>query len=165
MATKEGTRLYALPVDKMKQSLQLTEVARQLRASGDSAAAAEKLKDATTLWGANELAKRMTAEMSAEEKATKATPAPAVAAPAPVERAPATPKVKHITPAPSASTDAAAPVGAGAAESQASNDDDKPFIMTVPGIACAVVGLAAILDGANVYMKKKKDRADQVEVI
>jgi hypothetical protein len=162
--TKEGTRLYALPVDKMKQSLQLTEVAKQILASGDSKVAAEKLSDATKLWSANDLAKRLTVEVTSAEKAAAATPAPTMAAPAPERPAPATPKPKHTAPPPSASATApTAPVATGSTD-QANNDDDRPFIMTVPGIACAVVGLAAILAGANIYLKKKKARAEEAGI-
>jgi hypothetical protein len=154
----EGTRIAALPVGKMQQSLQLAVAARETLAGGDVAGAADKLKEATTLWPANELAQRLTKEVAAQKVAATsvaaATPAPVASTPEP-----ATPKPKHIsTPVPS--TGASTPAGA----AQAANaDDDRPFLMTLPGAIVLVVGLAAALAGANVFLKMKKRKAEEAE--
>ena len=58
-ADKEATRLAALPIDKMKQSMQLTYLAKQNLDSGDAKTATENLKQASALWKENELAQRL----------------------------------------------------------------------------------------------------------
>ena len=50
---------------------------------------------------------------------------------------------------------------AGVATAAADEDDDKPFYLKLPVAIGAVVGLAVVLVGANVYMKKKKKAAEE----
>src|SRR5439155_15000687 len=78
---KEEPRLAKLEPAKMRESLQLTEQARQSLASGDVDAASKKLKEATTLWKDNELAIRLAKEASADVKTAATTPVHASPAP------------------------------------------------------------------------------------
>lgn len=146
-ATSESARLGALPVDKMKQSIQAANLARQKIADGETAAAATALKEATTLWPANELAirlnKEVTAQLQAAPKAAPATPTPKPDA------------AKAATPKPSAAArESAAPTAA--------QEEPKPFYLTLPGMIAIVVGIAAILAGLNVFkkMQARKNRAE-----
>jgi len=148
-AVKEGPRLVKLEPEKMRQSLQLTETARQSLASGDAEAAGKALKEATTMWAANELAIRLAKDAAADLKAAATTSAPTTPASA-------TPKPK-TTPRPSA----AQPASAGTAAKE--EGDDKPFYMTLPGAIGIVAGLAVVLAGVNVFLKMKKRKAEQAE--
>jgi hypothetical protein len=150
-AAKEGPRLAKLEPEKMRQSLQLTEAARQSLASGDAEAASKSLKEASTLWPANELASRLAKDAAAEAKAAAATPAPATPKPA-------TPQPK-ATPRPSAAQPSAASAGTAAK----GESDDRPFFMTLPGAISIVAGLAVVLAGANVFLKMRKRKAEQAE--
>jgi len=148
---KEGQRLAKFEPEKMRQSLQLTDAARQSLASGDTDAATKTLKEAIALWKDNELALRLAKDASAELKAASATPAPTTPAPA-------TPKPKP-TPRPSAAQSSeTAPSPAAKEES-----DDRPFFMTLPGAVSIVGGVAVALVGVNVFMKMKKRRAEEAE--
>jgi hypothetical protein len=150
---KEEPRLAKLEPEKMRQSLQLTDTARQSLASGDADAASKTLKDATMLWPANELANRLAKDAAAELKTATTTPAPAAPTPKPA----ATPKPK-TTPRPSAAQPATSSSGTTAKE-----DDDRPFYMTLPGAIGIVAGLAVVLAGANIFWKMKKRKAEQAE--
>jgi len=147
---REVTRLAGLPVDKMKQSLQLTATAKQSLASGDVEAADTTLKEATQLWAANE--KDITAQKGAAKAAATPTPPPATPQPATPRPAPSTPRPaaeQQATPVP------------GQATADVETDDEKPFIMTIPGAMCVVGGLALLLGGGNIYLKKKKKKAEE----
>lgn len=146
-ANKEATRLAALPVDKMKKSVQLANAAKAAVNAGNYEEAAISLKEATTLWSANELAVRLNQEVSAVQKAAAATKPAATPAPE-------TPKPKPSTPKPSAAIKAAATPAAPA-------EDDKPFFMTLPGAIGIVVVIAASLAGLNIFKKMKAKKASQ----
>jgi hypothetical protein len=75
-ADQEATRVAALPVDKMKQSMHFTSLAKQSLDSGDARTAMENLKQASALWKENELAQRLAQENSAGSKAAAASPKP-----------------------------------------------------------------------------------------
>jgi hypothetical protein len=68
-ADSEATRLAALPIDKMKQSMRFTSMAKQNLDTGDTKSATENLKQASALWKENELAQRLTKDTSAGQKA------------------------------------------------------------------------------------------------
>jgi hypothetical protein len=147
-AVREATRLAALPVDKMKKSVQLTNAARQSIADGDLETASTTLKEATTLWSANEQAGRLTKELTALTKAAKSTPAPATPAPETPQ-----PKTGPATPKPSAALKAAA------APTPAPEEESAPFYMTLPGAIGIVVGIAVVLVGVNIFKKMKAKKA------
>ncbi len=146
--TRESSSLEKLPTDRMKSSVQLTNTAKQKIASGDPDAAADALKEATKLWPANELAGRLTKEVTALQKAAPKE--------APATPEPATPKPK-ATPKPSAALKAAAPAATPAPE------EPKPFFMTLPGAIGIVVGIAAILAGVNIFQKMKARKSSPAE--
>jgi hypothetical protein len=155
--TKETPRLAAIKVDNMKRSIEAAESARQSLASGDEVAAGKSLQEATTLWPVNDLARRLTAQISAEKTSASAA-APATPAPTPSHKA--TPKAKSSTPRPSAAAQASAPAGKTA---QSDSGEDRPFYMTLPGAVGIVVGLTVVLAGANVFVKMKKRRAEEAQ--
>jgi tetratricopeptide (TPR) repeat protein len=68
-ADREAARIAALPVDKMKQSVSFTYLAKQNLDTGDSKTAVENLKQATALWPENEMAQRLTKDTSGGQKA------------------------------------------------------------------------------------------------
>lgn len=148
--TSETTRLAALPVEKMKQSLKVVPVAKEKIAAGENEAALASLKEATTLWPANELAVRLTQQVNELAKAKPAATEPAPAAPEPKS----TPKA--ATPKPSAAAKAAAAPVASVEE------EKKPFYLTLPGMIAIVVGIAAVLAGLNVF-KKMQARKNPAE--
>lgn len=151
-AASESTRLAALPVDKMKQSIKASNLAKQKIASGEYEAASTALKEATSLWSANELATRLTKEVIELQKA---------APPSNPAATPATPEPKSSTPKPATSKpSAAAPQSA--APVAAVQEEKKPFYLTLPGMIGIVVGIAAVLAGLNVFKKiqARKNRAE-----
>jgi hypothetical protein len=149
-AAAELTRLAAVPVAKMRESLQFTEAAKQSLAAGDVTAASDSVKQATQLWSANESAIRLGKEIEAQkaQKAAAVTPVPATPKPTPK---PATP---HPVAVQATQAVSAAPADA---------EEDKPFIMTLPGAISVVVGIAAVLAGVNAFLKIKKRKAEQAE--
>jgi hypothetical protein len=143
----ELSRLNALPVAKMRQSIQLSEQGRGELAKHNLDAAENTLKDATKLWPVNELAVRLNKEVAEQKKVAKAgTPAPAVATATPAPQAtPARPKPTATAAA--TTTPLPTPV-----------EEPKPFFSTLPGFGVIV---AAVLALGFVYFsyKKKKQAA------
>jgi hypothetical protein len=84
----EYQRLVGLPVSNFRDSVELSDQAARQAASGENTAAKVAVKEALTLWPANEAAKRIQDEL-AQVKIAPATPAPAPvpAAAAPTPRA------------------------------------------------------------------------------
>jgi len=168
-ADVEEKRLLALKLEPMRESVKLSEDAKQKLANGDKAGAEAELKDASRLWQANELAKRLSADMVAEKTTASApvsVPAasePAAAAATPEPKGPVkkmAPKPKASTPRPSAAeaeANGAAPVAV-----KKDEEDAPPFYMTLPGAAAIVVGLAIVLGGANFVVKMKKRKAEEI---
>ena len=168
----EGPRLAALPVEKMKESLKMTNDGKQSLSSGDVAGGVTKLKEALGLWPANEFAQRLLKEATDDQKAAAATPVPTAAAATP---APATPKMRRGAPmpqaaaatetaaasAPASSAPAAAPATATttAATTQEDSGDSDSFI-TMPRIIMAVALVALLAIGGSI-MKKKKRQAEE----
>jgi len=118
LATKpadEIVRLNTLPVAKMRQSLEASDKAKELFAKDDVAGADAALKEADSLWSANEIAARLTKEISDKKNmAVQATPAPATPKPTPAADPMAIPPPAATpapAPAPVASTPVAAPDG------------------------------------------------------
>jgi len=85
----EYARLVGLQVASFRQSVELSDQAARQAASGENIEAKAALKEALTLWPANEAAKRLQDEL-AQVKATP-TPAPATPVPAPAPKTPAAP--------------------------------------------------------------------------
>lgn len=153
-ASKETTRLAALNTDKMRQSIKASETARDYLKSGNVDAANGSLKEAATLWPANELAKRLTKDVAEQKAAASASAAAAAAASTPAPT-PAKSTPKKSPPRPSASS---TPVSGKSAETA---DDDRPFYLKPTGAIGIVVGLAVVLAGANVFIKMKKRKAEE----
>jgi hypothetical protein len=157
-ADKELKRLNALHTDKMRQSVKASESARDALKGGNLEAANASLKEATTLWPANELAKRLTKEATDQKAAASAAAAADAPAAAPAAPAKPTPKPKP-TPRPSASAQGASTPVAGNSASE--NEDDRPFYLKPLNAIGIVVGLAVVLAGANVFVKMKKRKAEE----
>lgn len=158
-AENEEKRLTGLAakVPGMRESLQATEAAKQKISSGDLAGADADLKNATKLWSANELAKRLAGDVATQKRAASDS---ASAAPAPV----ATPQPKaKTTPKPSTPRPSAGAAQAAAPVASKGDEEDKPFYMTIPGAASIVVGLAVVLGGANFFLKMKKRKAEEAQ--
>lgn len=157
-AAKESQRLAALHPEKMRQSIAASEAAREALKNNNIDAASASLKEATTLWPANEVAKRLAKDIADQKTAASAAAAAVPATPAPSTPGKATPKPKS-TPRPSASAEGSAAPVAGAA--QAEGEDDRPFYLKPAGAIGIVVGLAIVLGGANFFIKMKKRKAEE----
>ncbi|HEV7405140.1 MAG TPA: PTPDL family protein [Chthoniobacteraceae bacterium] len=137
----ELTRLNALPVEKMRQSLQLAQQAREELAKHDLEAADTAAKDATKLWSANELATRLQKEVTAQKTLAKAaTPVPVAVAATPAP---------HAAQAPAAKTTTAPP--------PVSPEEPKNFFATPRGLGA--IGLVVLLLGYGYFNYKKKKQA------
>jgi hypothetical protein len=158
----EGPRIAGLPVQKMRDSLQLTLAAKQDIASNDFTGAGDKLKQATTLWAANELANRLSKEVAEQAKVAAVA---AAATPVPTPKPPPIP-MPTPKPAPVATPVPAVPPPSGttaAAPAADSGDDDRPFLLTIPGALSVIVALTVVFGGANFYLKMKKRKAGEAE--
>ncbi len=142
--TSETTRLNGLPVEKMKESVKAAQDAEHLLAAGNFDGAEKLLREATSAWSANELAKRLQTKIADAKKAPASSPKPSEPTPAPTP----TPKPK-----PSASSSAAAPAAVAAvAEPEETPIFKKPAFF---------IGLAAVVAfGAVAAKKLAKSRAD-----
>ncbi len=167
----EIARLEKLPVADMRESVRLAEQAQVEFTDKNLAAATETLKDVTKLWPANEIGKRLTAQIAALKNPPKPEPAaaplvippPATGVAVPGAATPA-PKLPVATPAPvkPAATPAApvatTPLAAAVADDESvapkpAEEPPKAFFMTVPGAITIVVALALLLAGANIFSK------------
>ncbi|MEO6741052.1 MAG: PTPDL family protein [Chthoniobacteraceae bacterium] len=81
--SSETSRLNGLPVEKMRESVKAAEEAEKALSTGNFDGAEKALRDATSAWSANELAKRLQTRLTDAKKAASAvkprepTPAPA----------------------------------------------------------------------------------------
>jgi len=165
----EAPRLGNLPVAKMKQSVELALEAKRNLASADTEGAVEKLKEATELWPANELAQRLTKEAAQDQKtaaasaaaAAAATPIPAKATPQPRQIAPMAAADSTKSPSENAPEGTAKPVThstplpASTPAASAANDDE-PFFKSIAGKCVILVVLVGVLIGVNFVVKKRK---------
>jgi hypothetical protein len=142
-----------VPVAQMRQSLALTDAARTQMDHQNYAAAEASLKQATSLWSANELATRLAADVTADK--AKAPIAAATPAANPAETAAAA-----ATPAPVAGSSTHASQGSEAATTSDS-DDKTNFFFTLPGIVLAILIIIFVLAGVTVYRKVVK-RANEI---
>ena len=129
----ETTRLNGLPVEKMRESIKAAEEAEKALATGNFDGAEKALRDATSAWSANELAKRLQTRLTDAKKAASAVK-PREPTPAPAE----TPKPKP-KPAPSAANNPAP--DAAAAEPEETPFFKKPVFFIV---LAAVVAFGAV---------------------
>ena len=105
LVTSETTRLNAVPIEKMRESVLATQKAAASIASGSLDAADKSLKDAMSAWPTNEYAKRLQVRLADMRKASSEKK-PATSAPAPTPEPTPTPKPK---PAATPAADAVAP--------------------------------------------------------
>ena len=144
-AQAELKRLEALPVSKMRASLQQSDAALQQLAKHEDAAAAETFHAATALWAANELAVRHGKELSAN--AARATPVPVVMA----TPQPTSTPVPKATPRPVVAVQPSAP--------EPAEPESKGLSMLWLGIiAVVVLGLVLV---ATRFLKKKPQDGDE----
>jgi hypothetical protein len=142
-AVSESQRLAALPVAKMRESLQYTAKVREALDKKDAAAAEAALTQAGNAWNNNELLTRLRDEVSTARNAA----ATAAAAPESVAAPASTASTK------SESTEALPEVP--------QDDPEKPFLLTPAGIIVSIIGLIFII-GAVVVFKKIKSKASDV---
>ena len=91
IADKAGadlTRLAAIDLAKIRQSIELSDKAKQAITAKDFANAEEMLKKAGALWEANEILPRITADLAAAKLVAKPAATPAPATPKPVAKRP-----------------------------------------------------------------------------
>jgi hypothetical protein len=143
-AQTEMTRLDALPVAKMRQSIQFSEQARAELAKQNLDAAEAALRDATKLWSVNEVAVRLNKEMAELKKVAKA------ATPGPVAGVTPAPRVTPATAKTAAPATSTTPLPTPA-------EEPKGFFSTLPGYG--VILLALLLLGFAYFSFKKKKQA------
>jgi hypothetical protein len=170
LIAKEIPRLALLPVEKMKDSVELSNSAKQKMDAKDLDGAADGFKDATALWPANELAIRMTKEITKLKTEVKKAPVVAAATPTPTPASaspfdplpngdsPAPPKPDHKISAASTGDTASAPAVAAKKPEEA-----KPFYMTLGGAIGIVVAIAVALIGLNIFRKMRADADSEPE--
>ena len=144
--SSEMQRLAAMPVTKMRASVQAAESAKAAIAKKDYAAADAALTQASNDWSANEMATRLRAELQAAKTLAAAAPA----TPEPVAVEPIAPTVA------ASDTKASAP-----AELQ--HDEEKPFLLTPGGAVTVVVVIALLVVGINAFKKIKGKASDVLE--
>ena len=164
----EAKRLETLPVASMRESIRLTQEAQTEFTGKNLDAAAEMLREALTLWPANDLAIRLQAQITAAKTPPKSDPASIPAATPPATAATATPAVKHhaATPAPvtiPAPAPQPPPATTATPEPAPPEQAPKPFFMTLGGAITIVVVLALLLAGANIFNHIRQRSEDPQE--
>jgi hypothetical protein len=145
----EQSRLASLEVAKFRESLQLTERAKNEIADQKLEAAEETLSKATDLWNANEIATRLKPEVAAARTAAAAA---AAAQPAEVAE-----PMAAATPEP---TTAATP----APEDEIANqEEEKSFFRKPLGIITLLVAVALLLGGLTAYKKSRARASEDLE--
>ena len=140
-ATAEVTRIGALPVAAMAQSIAKCDAAMDDLARGDHKDADDLLKEASTLWSQNLALTSLNGESKLEAATPTPTPKP-TPTPHPLPTAAQHPVIAAATPAPE--------------EEEAA----RPFFLTIPGaiaIAAAVLVIGGIV--ASVSQKRARKQA------
>jgi hypothetical protein len=153
LAGSEQRRIESMPVAKMRQSITLSEKGRTQMAE-DPTAAQDSLRQASSLWSANEVSQRLQKEIAANLQAAnqpKATPAPEPAA----ETAAATPAPGAKPGAKPAAKPASAPSAAAPAPSTEPEvvEEPKPFYTSIPFAIGLVVVLGIVFVGMSAYRR------------
>lgn len=154
MLVSEEARLGALPVDSMTASIEQSDKADGLIATRDLANASSILKNAITLWPAND-----DAVYQLKAVAVMQAPAPSPV-PGVVARTPA-PKTAVITPTPTAKPKVT-PVGAPTPEPQA-KQGLVDFLFTIPGAITVVLCAVGLIAVTSYLQKSKRDRMGEEE--
>lgn len=151
--TSEITRLNAITVSKMRDSIRASDAATKALADDDTATADQSAKEATQLWPNNEVAKRVTKEVQARAAVAKAaTPAP-VATPVPATPTP--------TPTPTATPKATPTPAPAPMQTTVPQEEEPGFFSTAFGKVVILVLLAFGFAGWKAYQKLKK-RANEI---
>lgn len=163
-ATEEAKRLAALEVGKMKESIKVVEEARKHLAAKEFEAAETAVSKALALWGANEAATRLQAEVNAARTAAPETTT-AIAAEGETAVDPAA--------AETATTDATKEASATAAEQTATDEaaaageeeveEEKSWFLTLPGLVVTLVVVILVLAGLNALRKVSRKANDVIE--
>ena len=159
-ATSETTRLAALPIDKMKASIKAAEEARTAMAGRDFDGAEKLLREATSLWSANELAKRLQTKLADAKKAQSSSPKPnsGEAAPASTPAPAAKPKPKTSSSSPSESSGENPATTANAAPTA---DAEETPVFKKPVFFIGLVALVAFgAVGGKMIAKKRAAATD-----
>jgi hypothetical protein len=147
----EQQALARIDTAKLRQSIQRAEKAQAALGEKKFDDADKLAKEATALWSENELARRLTTDISLakQEFATAETAAAAEKKAAAEAPAPPPAEVEPATPAPAR------------AAAREESDDETPFLMTPAG-AIVVVILIALVTAAVTAYRKIKSRANDV---
>jgi hypothetical protein len=138
----ELSRLAAIEVPKLRQSLQLTDQVRKHLADKKATEAEEALTKATELWSENEIATRLQPQVASLKSTASATETAAVETPA-------------------ETTDVATTTDDSTAVTDEPQEDETPFFMTPGGIITGLVILAVVI-AAVIVFRKIKGRASEV---
>lgn len=156
MAPNEQRRLETLPIQKMRESIQLSEQAR-VEIKEDPAAAEKTIRQATSLWNANEVAQRLGKRAAELVMAAKATPVPE-ATPAPTATPAASPAG---TPAAGSGTPGASPSAqpATSTEPAAAPEEKEPFYTSITFAVSVIIVLILVFGGLNFYRRMQEKKA------
>lgn len=158
LAPTEVTRLEGINLEPMRESVRLVDEAKIAISAGENEKAEEVLKQATTLWAANEAAIRWAAHLADLRKLEAAAPEPdatPAAAGSPAAGSAATP-APTATPAPETTpTPTPQPTPAHTPVQPAPEPKAKPFYLTIPGALGIVLVVLVVLGIAAVVTKKK----------
>jgi len=145
-AISEASRLVAIPVAAMNQSIAKVDEARTAISQNDFKTATTLLTDATSLWAQNEAAHYWSDRLKEETAA-------------PVVKLAATPKpLPTVRPA----TQVAAGGAAASSSAPVAASDDKPYYETVTGMISIVAGVL-VVGGIIASVVQKKTRKQPAE--
>ncbi len=153
--TSESSRLAALPIEKMKESIKAAEEARNALAVRDFDGAEKSLREASSAWSANELAKRLQTKLTEAKKAPSSSGSAKPKESAPTPTPAPTPKSKSSA---SSSSEENRPTAASSAP--ASEPDETPIFkkpIFFVGVA-ALVAFGAV--GGKMIAKKRAEATD-----
>lgn len=147
-AVEAQKKLAGLPVQKMRESISLTDKAREQFAQKDFASADASVKQAHELWTANELATRMAPEIAAAK--TKADSEARAAA-----------SVAAATPAPVKTSSSSSNSSSSSSDS---GGERKPiFFFTPVGMVVSILGIIFVLAGLGAYRKVSRRASEILE--
>ncbi len=148
----EMTRLNGLKLEKMEDSARLSQEGAAAFAAGNFDAAERLLKDATSAWAENELAKRTQVKLTEAKKAAIAPRTPPPAPAAPPKRGPSASSHAAATPAPAL-----------ASQAESAPPEEPKSLLKKPAFFIGVAAVVAF--GAVIGKKIAQTRASAANVL